>query len=94
MHNRVSPAQSAKRVLQAFPYAHAGAEISSGHVAEHFRRNGYAVSDMVAGIHYAASSGWVERTDVQGVRLTLEGITALGKQTPVPASTFGTWAHP
>lgn len=94
MHNRVSPAQAAKRVLKAFPYAHVGAEISSAHVAEQFRRRNFSLSDVVAGTHYAVSLGWIERTEVQSIKLTASGIEALGaNQTPVPPSTFTVWAH-
>ena len=95
MHKRVSPAQAAKRVLKAFPYAHAGAEISSNHIAEYFRRHGLPVSDMVGGVHYAASTGWVERTDMQSLRLTLLGVEALDARHPSPPpSAWHAWAHP
>jgi hypothetical protein len=95
MHKRVSPAQAAKRVLQAFPYTHIGAEVSWNHIAEYFRRHYLPVSDMVAGVHYAVSSGWVERTDIQALKLTTSGVEALnGQYAPVPPSTWHSWAHP
>lgn len=94
MHKRLSPAQAAKRVLTAFPYVRIGAEVSSTHVTEHFRRRGYPVSDVTAGAHYAVSRGWVERTAMQAFRLTAAGVVA-GDATPtaVPPSTFDVWAH-
>ena len=95
MHKRVSPAQAAKRVLKAFPYAHIGAEVSTNHIAEYFRRHCLPVSDMVSGVHYAVSSGWVERTDIQALKLTTSGVEALdGHHAPVPPSTWHSWDHP
>lgn len=95
MQKKVSPALAAKRVLKAFPYAHVGAEISSNHIAEYFRRRGYPVSDAVAGTHYAVSLGWVERTDIRSLRLTSSGMEAADSNpAPVPPSTFHAWAHP
>lgn len=95
MQKRVSPVQAAKRVLKAFPYAHAGAEVAANHVAEYFRRRGYPVSDVVAGSHYAVSLGWCERTPMQSLKLTTAGVEAAGAhQAPVPPSTFDIWAHP
>jgi len=93
MLNQVSPAQSAKCILAAFPYAYAGAEVSLNQVERHFRRSGYPPADMPRGILYAAVSGWVERTEELVLRLTLGGVIAIGKQTPVPASIFSSWAH-
>lgn len=94
MHTRASPAEAARRVLKAFPYPHARAEISSDHIAEYFRREGYPLSDMVAGTHYAVSLGWVERTDSQSLRLTATGEEVAARYTPLPPSTFDVWAHP
>lgn len=95
MQKKVSPAVAAKRVLKAFPYAHVRAEISSSHIAEYCRRRGYPASDIVAGTHYAISLGWVERTDIQSLRMTSLGIEAGdGHLAPVPPSTFHAWAHP
>ena len=93
MLNQVSPAQAAKCVLSAFPYAYAGAEISTDYIDKHFRRSGYPPADAPKGILFAAVSGWVERTQETVLRLTLGGVTALGKQTPVPTSTYFAWAH-
>lgn len=95
MHKRTSPAQAAKRVLKAFPYTHAGAEISSGHIANYFRRRGYPLSDVVAGTHYATSLGWIVRTDIQSFKLTSRGVEeCIEFRTPVPPSTFDVWAQP
>ena len=95
MHKKSSPAQAAKRVLQAFAYAHVGAEVSTHHIAEDFRRRGYSVSEIVAGTHYAVSLGWIERTDIQSLKLTTLGVEAVERHpTPIPPSTFNVWAHP
>lgn len=94
MLNQVSPVQSAKCVLSAFPYAYTGAEVSLDHVERHFKRSGYPPADMPRGILHAAVSGWVERTEEFVLRLTLGGVNALGRQTAVPTSTFSYWAHP
>lgn len=96
MYKRVSPVQAARQVLKAFPYVHAGAEVSSNHVAHYFQRQGYPMSDMVAGVHYAASSGWIARADVHSLKLTQPGVEALAdeKVSPVPISTWHAWAHP
>ena len=96
MSKRVSPAQAANRVLKAFPYARAGVEISAGHVAEFFRRHAYEVSDVVAGVHYAISLGWIERADINSLRLTSKGAEKRDFATvaTVPPSTFQAWAHP
>jgi len=93
MLNQVSPAQAAKCVLSAFPYAYAGAEITPDHVEKHFRRSGYPPADAPRGILFAAVSGWIERSEKLALRLTLCGVAALGKQTPVPTSIFSAWAH-
>lgn len=95
MNKRSSPAQAAKRVLQAFPYPHVGAEVSPHHVGDHFRRHGYPVSEIVAGTHYAVSLGWVERTEIQSLKLTVLGTEAVERHpAPIPPSTFNVWAHP
>ena len=94
MHKRVSPAQAAKFVLGAFPYMHAGAEISSNHVASYFRRQGLPVPEMVAGVHYASSVGWIERTALQSLRLTQTGLQCLeSRRMAVPESAWHAWAH-
>jgi len=94
MLNQVSPTQAAKCVLNAFPYSYVGAEITTDHVEKHFRRSGYPPADAPKGILFAAVSGWVERPEKLALRLTTGGVAALGKQTPVPVSTFSVWAHP
>ena len=78
MHTRISPAKACWRVLRAFPCNHAGAEISAAHVAEFFRRHGYPVSDIVAGVHHAVSSGWIVHTDLKSLKLTSQGVEAIG----------------
>lgn len=93
MLNQVSSAQAANCVLSAFPYSHAGAEITTDHVEKHFRRSGYPPADAPRGILFAAVSGWIERPHQLALRLTLGGMTALGRQTAVPASIFSAWAH-
>ena len=91
--NQVGPAQAAKCVLGAFAYAYAGAEITPDHVEKHFRRRGHPPEDPPRGILVAAVSDWIERSEKLSLRLTLSGIAALGKQTPVPTSIFSAWAH-
>lgn len=86
MLNQVSPAQVAKCVLSAFPYAYAGADT-------HFRRSGNPPADAPKGILYAVISGWVERTQETVLRLIMGGVAALGKHTSVPKSTYFAWAH-
>jgi len=93
MLNQISLAQAAKCVLSAFPYAYAGAEITTDYVENYFRRSGYPPADARKGILIAAVSGWVERTQEKVLRLTLGGVTALGKQTSVPKPTYFAWAH-
>lgn len=93
MLNQVTHAQAAKCVLNAFPYAYAGAEITTDYVEKHFRRVGYPPADAPRGILFAAVSGWIER-EKEALKLTLGGVSALGKQTRVPSSVFQAWAHP
>jgi len=95
MHKRSRPAQAAKRVIQAFSHPYIGAEVSTQSIAEHFCQRGYAVSEIVAGTHYAFSLGWIERTDFQSLKRTSLGAEAVDRDpAPIPPSTFDIWAHP
>jgi hypothetical protein len=94
MQKRTSPAQAARRVLIAFPRGNTDDEISSVHLSEWFRSHHFAADDMVCGVQFALSAGWVERTERQSLRLTEKGNKALdGRTETVSPSAWHSWAY-